>query len=251
MSAPGPVPLILLPGALGQFEGSGRAAEQLERRRPVATISYREDDDLDALLDRIEAAADQAGSGPVDLLGQSYGGWIAQCFARRRPERVRRLVLSHSFTLSPGGAWRFRIGRSLLRRLPGPLARTLLMKRIRVALRPVAAAEPDLYRLQLAAIDRLAASRSFRLGLAAQQSCIWQSLQPATTSLPQVAAEVMIIESDNDPLIGNKERAALRTLYPRARLLRFREAGHVSAIVETERYVAAVEEFLDAPTESS
>src|SRR5688500_16520157 len=168
---PGPGPLILLPGALGQFEGSEAAAEQLGRRRPVIAVSYREDDDLEALLGRIEAAAAAAGPGPVDLLGQSYGGWIAQCFARRRPERVRRLVLSHSFTLSPRGAWRFRIGRSLLRRLPGPIARALLMKRIRLALRPVAAADPDLYRAQLAAIERLAASRSFRLGLAAQQQC--------------------------------------------------------------------------------
>jgi pimeloyl-ACP methyl ester carboxylesterase len=76
---------------------------------------------------------------------------------------------------------------------------------------------------------------------------MWQSLQPEMTRRPPVSAEVMIIESDNDPLIGRRERAALRKLYPQARLLRFRRTGHLSAIVETERYVAAVEEFLDAP----
>jgi len=242
MGAP---PLILLPGALGAFEGSDAAAQLLRRHRPVIEIAYHEEEGLEALLARIEAAADEAGAGPVDLLGQSYGGWIAQCFARLRPERVRRLVLSHSFCLAPGGAWRFRLARALLRSLPETLITKLLRKRIKLALRPIAQTRPDLHRRQLAAIEPLLASRSFRAGLSAQQQCMWQSLQPAATKLPPVEAPVMIVESKNDPLIGKRARAALRACHPRALLLRFPNAGHVSAIIETETYVVAVEAFLD------
>ena len=74
---------------------------------------------------------------------------------------------------------------------------------------------------------------------------MWQSLQPAFTNLPPVEARVMIIESRNDPLIGKRARDALRDCHPRALMMRFANAGHVSAIVETDTYVAAVEAFLE------
>ena len=237
----------MLPGALGRLEGTGAAAERLGEQRPIATIDYRPDDDLEALLARIVAAAGQAGEAPIDLLGQSYGGWIAQCFARRHPERVRRLVLSHSFTLGPKDGWKFRLATKLLPRLPAFLVQRLLGKRIRLALGPVAAAQPDLHRRQLAALDDLVRSDSFLAGLTAQQICMAQSLEPAFAALPAVAAPVMIVESADDPMIREAARADLRALYPGAKVMRFETAGHVSAMVETERYVAAVEEFLDAP----
>ncbi len=49
---------------------------------------------LEAVLDRIEAET-------VDLVGLSYGGFVALELARRRPERVGNLVLVDS----PGPAW--------------------------------------------------------------------------------------------------------------------------------------------------
>jgi pimeloyl-ACP methyl ester carboxylesterase len=198
------------------------------------------------LLARIETVARAGDRAPVDLLGQSYGGWIAQCFARRQPERVRRLILSHSFTLAPKDGWKFRLATRLLPRLPAFLVRRLLGMRIRMALRPVAAARRELYERQLAALDQLVRSDSFVASLAAQQLCMAQSLEPAFAALPPVSAPVMIVESADDPMLPEMARADLRGLHDGARILRFESAGHVSAMVETDRYVAAIEAFLDA-----
>lgn len=44
-------------------------------------------DDLEALLDHL-------GLGPVDLVGQSMGGWVAMGLALRRPELLRSLVIT-------------------------------------------------------------------------------------------------------------------------------------------------------------
>jgi pimeloyl-ACP methyl ester carboxylesterase len=65
--------------------------------------------------------------GPVDLMGMSYGGWLAGLYALRFPERVRKVVL-----LAPGGIvlrWSFgffvRVLMILAIRIPGASEDTL------------------------------------------------------------------------------------------------------------------------------
>jgi pimeloyl-ACP methyl ester carboxylesterase len=53
-------------------------------------------DDLVAWMDELFQTLVPAGR--FDLMGMSFGGWLAALYALRRPERVRRLVL-----LAPGG----------------------------------------------------------------------------------------------------------------------------------------------------
>lgn len=238
----GLVPLIFLPGALGAFEGADAAVQRLGRNRPVALIEYGPDDTLPKLMAKVAAAA--GGAERFDLIGQSYGGWIAQCVARAQAGRVRRLVLSHSFMLEPRHAGRFRFGAWLLRALPRRLVAALLMKRVASALAPVKRRDPARYERLMAALRERAGSEDFLAGLAAQQVCMRQSLEggagPLSADLP-----VLIIESANDPLLREKDRARLRALYPQARVQRFAEAGHVSALIEPDAYAAAVSGFLE------
>lgn len=239
------IPLIVLPGALGPLEGAGWDG-RLGRGRTVRTVAYTADDTLGELIARVLALADAEDAAGFDLLGQSYGGWIAQCVARARPERVRRLVLSHSFALEPRHAWRFRLGRRLLRRLPRALGAPLLRKRAAAALAPVADRDPALHARLCAALDRRMREPGFWAGLEAQQLCLQQSLEPPFAARPPLRPElpVLIIESADDPLLGERDRAALRALHPQARIVRFETAGHVSAIVEPEAYAEAVAAFL-------
>ncbi|GGV26148.1 alpha/beta hydrolase [Streptomyces filipinensis] len=62
-------------------------------------------DDLEALLDRL------AVTGPVHLVGNSYGGTIAFGFAARHPERAAGLVLIESEPAT--AAWAAKLGRIL------------------------------------------------------------------------------------------------------------------------------------------
>lgn len=239
------IPLVLLPGALGSLEGSSAAADRLRARRPVVTIDYAPDDRFAPLLARIVAAADAP---RFDLLGQSYGGWIAQCLAARHPERVRRLILSHSFVLRPGDAWCFRLAPRLLAGFPKRLLRSLLLARVGKALAPVQARDPHLFERQLAELRSQLDSGRILAILQAQQVCMGESLegQAAALDLP-AGLPVLIIESDDDPLLRASARKALRDRFPDAIVHSFAAAGHVSALVEAERYAALVNAFLDAP----
>ncbi|MEV5874877.1 alpha/beta hydrolase [Streptomyces sp. NPDC052101] len=70
-------------------------------------------DDLEALLDRL------AVTGPVHLVGNSYGGTIAFGFAARHPERTATLTLIESEPATP--AWAAKLG-GILDRVMAQLA---------------------------------------------------------------------------------------------------------------------------------
>jgi 3-oxoadipate enol-lactonase len=239
------IPLVLLPGALGFLEGSDAVGDRLGEDRRVVAIEYAAADRFEPLLARILAAA---AAPRFDLLGMSYGGWIAQCVAARHPESVRRLVLAHSFALEPRHAWRFRLGQRLLAGFPKGLLRPLLLARVRRALAPVRARDPALFGRQLAALRReLESGRLFDI-LLAQQICMAESLDsPAAAPAPPAGLPVLIVDSDDDPLLPASERKGLRDKFPNAAAHCFVGAGHVSALVETERFAALVNGFLDAP----
>jgi pimeloyl-ACP methyl ester carboxylesterase len=243
----GRTPLVFLPGALDGLEGADAVPQRLGADRPLVRVAYRPDDTLARLHDRILANASEAGATRFDLLGQSYGGWVAQCLARLEPERVRRMVLSHSFALRAGDGWKFRLAGTLLKRMPLPLLRPLLLARARSALAPLRKADPLLVERQLAALSREIGRATFRESLVAQQYCMRESLALAAVTAPPGGAgpPVLIIESDNDTLIGARQREALRARHPTAAVHRFAAAGHVSAMVETEACLEVVGAFLD------
>ena len=240
----GEPPLFVLPGALGELEGGGLSGRLGGRR--VLTIDYRGDDSLTGLIGRVIELARREGADRFDLLGQSYGGWIAQCVARAHPQRVRRLILSHSFVLAPRQAWRFALGRRLIAAIPITLRARLLEARAGRALAPVARTDPELHRRLRKMLSEQAREPEFWAVPAAQQRCLEQSLRPPFAALPPVRRDlpVLIIESDGDPLLGERDRAALRARFPRAELVRFDRAGHVSALADPEAYAEAVRGFL-------
>lgn len=68
----------------------------------IGTVSY----DLDAWVCQVIEFIDALSLGPVDLIGNSFGGAVSLAVAARHPELVRRLVLmgsvGTSFPLTPG-----------------------------------------------------------------------------------------------------------------------------------------------------
>jgi pimeloyl-ACP methyl ester carboxylesterase len=102
-------PIVLLPGTRGtSLMWIHMIAALSARHRTYAldtvndvgmSVRRREDWPAEALVDWLdEVFRVLVPEGPLDVVGLSYGGWLASLYALRFPERVRKVVL-----LAPGG----------------------------------------------------------------------------------------------------------------------------------------------------
>jgi poly(3-hydroxyalkanoate) depolymerase len=175
----------------------------------------------------------------VDVLGYSFGGALAQEFARRAPDRVRRLVLCAT---GPG------LGGSP----PRPLAALMLATPARyyhprllaLTVPHIAggrtAREPQLLAEQAAA--RLS-QRPDPLGYAYQ---LWAGL--GWSSLPwlhRVQHQTLIVAGEQDPTVPLRNARMLAARLPHARLHVVKGGGHLFLLDEPQNAAPAIRAFLD------
>jgi hypothetical protein len=74
--------------------------EALEPDFRIVAPAYPPLPTMAALVDGLIGIVNAEGLAQVDVLGSSFGGFVAQCFVRRHPSRVGRLILAN--TGAPG-----------------------------------------------------------------------------------------------------------------------------------------------------
>ena len=194
---------------------------------------------MDGLAKIVRDLVDALGHEQVDVLGVSFGGALAQEFARRYPDRVRRLVLcstSAGFVCVP----------------PKPLPLVLVLT-------PARYYHPALFRFIM---PRLAGGRTARdpgqlaeqaqarlsrppdpLGYAFQlyAACGWTSAH----YLRRLAQPTLVIAGDDDRVVPVANARLLARRIPDARLLVVPGGGHAFLLDEPESVVGEIEAFLD------
>ncbi len=97
--------------------------EALEPEFRILAPAYPPLPTMAGLVDGVAGIVDAEGLAQVDVLGSSFGGFVAQCFVRRYPSRVRRLLLAN--TGAPGTSPLPALGLlvRLCARLPEPIVR--------------------------------------------------------------------------------------------------------------------------------
>jgi pimeloyl-ACP methyl ester carboxylesterase len=239
--------LVLLPGSL--LEPPESLLRRLGVSRRVIALSYSDAERMTDLTDSIARELATAGVSRAVALGSSYGGWVAQCLARRHPDLVRRLILVHTFALQPDAAWRLRLASKIWKAFPRPLLRRLMMARVRRLVSPLADSSPDEHSRVLARVGELSQAPEKMTALLRQTACMLDSLTSFPTApgdLARLDGKFLIIESDDDPAVRAPEREHLRALYPGAHVRTFHGTGHITALVEPDEFVRTVEDFLAA-----
>jgi poly(3-hydroxyalkanoate) depolymerase len=174
---------------------------------------------------------------PVDVLGLSWGGGLAQHFAVQHRRRCRRLVLAATGT-----------GSLMVPANPRVLARMLTPRRHRDPeyARMVAGliyggtmrSHPEEAARVLHSESRLGPRRGYYYQLAASTG--WSSLP----FLRLIRQPTLIVAGNDDPIVPAVNARIMARLIPDSRLHLY-EGGHIALITEARELAPVIEEFLD------
>lgn len=246
--AEGP-PLVLLPGAgATSLMFAPNVAAWAERFRVYAvdnvydfgrSIYVRELKSSDDYVDWLDQVLDGLGlSRPVNLLGLSYGGWIASQYGLERPERLSRLVLVAPAATVADLSPEF-IKRGLLSMIPHPY---FIKSMVAWSIEGATRGTPEQRRVaEEAAEDAWLGLSCFRLRRMVNPTVLsdeeWRSYR-----MP-----VLFLVGENEVIYDVSARQAVARLEhvaPRIETEVFPDCGHDISIVQVERFNRRVARFL-------
>jgi pimeloyl-ACP methyl ester carboxylesterase len=240
--------LLLLPGALSVGESTFPLITAFENEYRIIAPSYALSLTMTGLCDGLAHILESGGLNQAHVLGGSYGGLVAQYFARQYPNKTRSLILSHTFVLTPKLAKPLWLAGKVFPAFPqslfAPILRLRLNKILVSTLRAAKHPETEFWRAYL---NEAIASDLLKEVFIHQNKCLLElAKQPQFTpdDLKGWPGKVLIIESDDDPAIPVRDRALLRSTYPKAQVHTFRDAGHASSILKREEVFSIIRSFL-------
>jgi pimeloyl-ACP methyl ester carboxylesterase len=243
--------LLLLPGGLAVGESAFPLITAFEKEYRIIAPSYALSLTMTGLCDGIAHILETEGVNQAHVLGGSYGGFVAQYFVRKYPDKARSLILSHTSVVTPKFEKPLQIADKLSRVLPRSLFAPLFKLRLnQIFLSTLRAAKHPEFEFWRAYLNEAVASNRLN-EVAVHQNRVLLELARQPQFSPEDLEEwrggILIIDSDNDPAISAKDRELLRKTYPQAQTHTFRGAGHASSILMREEFVSIIRSFLDEP----
>jgi pimeloyl-ACP methyl ester carboxylesterase len=240
----GDVPLLLLSGALTVPDISWTTIAGMAALRRVIVPAYPPVATMDALVKGIAAILDHEGIKQVDVMGGSYGGFVAQVFVRRYPQRVRSLVLSHTQAPYAETASRMRRFSSLLRWMPMGWVRRMLRRMFR-SIMPDWSEETACL---LAIYDELIGYALSKRDVVAIMTRMadFSERSYAPDDLADWPGKVLLLFGESDRATPPEVRERLELLYPGCQVHLFVGTGHTTSVTRHDEYLTVVDAFLSA-----
>lgn len=233
----GPI-LVMLPGTLGTAAIFREPIERLGASVRMVSVTYPLIDDIQRLADSLAALMDKLVIPQASVVGSSLGGFLAQHFAARHPQRLNRLILGN--TLCDPALTRPIVQRQTvedLRAAPATKHRDMVL----TSVRSWPETEPAVKRLKALLIDsgtRLLSPRAMKARVLAVQAA------PAVPALAIPAARITIVDCEDDPLLPRAVQDDVVKRYPGAHHTRLKTGGHYPYIVRPDAYCALLERAL-------
>jgi pimeloyl-ACP methyl ester carboxylesterase len=240
--------LLLFHGAVGGAETLAGLAEAFGDEYRTIAPTVADVSTLAEVCDAASAVLDREHVGRAVVFGGSFGGLVAQAFFRRRRAQVEDLILLSTGVPNRKLGARTRGMARLMRFLPFSLTRGLMKAELSGHLN---APVPEEHAARVAEFrnrlddyfDHTLTKRTLlsRVALGADFNLNESHTPEEQDGWP---ARVLIIESDDDPMIPAEERRRLREAYPRALVCTFAGAGHMIPLLRLEELVGVVKAFL-------
>ena len=238
--------ILILPGGAMVGEAGFTRIPAYEDSYRILAPSYASVPTAAELLDGLAGVLDVEGVRDAHVIGQSYGGFVAQCFVRRHPERVRSLILTNTLVPPRRMARLSKVFLALLPLVPLAWLRALRERALARAFSGVPSVPPEdqvFWRdYQHGLISRLSKAELldlYRIGID-----LVESFRFTPDELASWPGQIFILESDED-FLAPEQRAELRRCYPGADVYTIHGAGHTPWMSHKEEYLSVIKEFLD------
>jgi len=234
--------ILILPGGERIGDVAFPLFQEFEQEYRCLYPSFPPFSTMGALVDGLAALLDRLSIEQVILFAASFGGDVGQCFVRKYPDRVSKLILLNT------GIPDERLGRATKRAkplvtvIPLGIVRFLIWKLLGKAL----SVRPEEQVFWQAMMHELVAhlTRSDMVSSFDETIDYRLNYHFSPNDLETWPGNVLILQSDDDPATKPAMRMALRKLYPRAEVHTFHQAGHTPFLSQPDEFYPRVRTFL-------
>lgn len=240
--------LLWLTGGLRRAAVGQDILDRLAAGHTVIAPDYPPIGTFDQFLAAIDSILDAEHVGTVAVVGQSYGGLLAQAYLSQRPDRVGGLVLSSSGPAGYGWWWLpveyLAIG--LLRVLPESLCKAILVAGLGKLADPLPPAQRDRLRgvIERTIRDELARADAVSHFALAANIIRTRAVDPEV--LRHWRGRVVVLRADNDVTQRPGDLRRFRALFGRdVEVMGLGALGHAAGLSDPDAYHAILERALD------
>lgn len=233
--------ILFLHGMAGGYDIWWQQISAFRNRYRIITLTYPPSHSLQAMRDAVMKILDQEGIPETQVIGSSLGGYFAQYLVTTYPNRFRKAVFGNTFP--PNDIYKEKNHQTAMmaRYLPDWLVMYVFRGSIRSKVVPASEYSP----ITEAYLLEQSYGGMSKEQFLARYHCVIDKFDP-NPDLSE-SHKILIIESNNDPLIFPELRQRLREIYPRAKVHTFRGKGHFPYLNEPRAYNHVVADFLDKP----
>lgn len=246
----GDKPLVLIPGfASGAWSWAWQKDGLSQSFRVItfdprgvanSVMSAGEGDSIEGIADDIASLLDELDIDSAHVLGISFGGFVAQEFALRYPEKLKKLVLAST---SFGGPNHVAPSMEVLAAFASTEGLNSA-NRIRRYLTMAFSAE--FVKINHETVDRFCDLRGKNV---VPEDVYLGQLRSAMTfnsesRVTEIEAETLIVTGDSDSIVPMQNSVNLAAQIPKARLEIIKNAGHMAFVERAGEFNRIVREFL-------
>lgn len=233
--------ILFLHGMTGSYDIWWQQIEALKSDYRIISVTYPAVNSLEEMDKGISTIIDHEGVDKVDLVGTSLGGYFAQYLVARHSDHVLRAVFANTFPPNKIIAEKNKTIGTLLPYLPEWLVLNVLRGSFANSIYPASGNDE----FTLAFLNEISYGRMSKAQVVGRYRAVVEPF--IAPNIQTLNIPVMIIESDNDPLVESALREALKTTYPSASVHTFHNAGHFPYLNHADEYTNLLKTFFQAP----
>lgn len=234
----GPKTILFLHGMTGGYDFWWQQMNAFSPDYRVVSVTYPPVDNLSDLGKGVVAILDKERIGSVIVVGSSLGGYLTQYLLATYPQRVEKAVLGNTFPKNDLYEEANHTRITVAKLMPEWAVMNALRGNLESQVIPASESNP----LAKAQLLENTYGRMTKAQFLARYQCVIDTFQPIDGK--QTKIPLLILESDNDPLIFPQLRTQLKQYYTTAQVHTFHQKGHFPYLNAAKEYNAILRSFL-------